>query len=148
MKLARRGPARIRRAFTLVELMIVLTVMAVMMSFAAPTFHKTIIQANADAAASTLRSIWTAQRLYWIENRTYSSDLATLEQAGLVDPTVLSTVNGYTFAVTAASTEGFTISATLTGSAKWSGSLFASEAGNVTGVIQAVGERDIVPGDL
>ena len=52
MRLITQVAVRTRRAFTLVELMIVLTVMAVMMSFAAPTFHKTIVQANADAAAS------------------------------------------------------------------------------------------------
>ncbi|MGC8639345.1 MAG: hypothetical protein ACP5XB_05635 [Isosphaeraceae bacterium] len=30
-------------------------------------------------AATNLRAIWTAQRLYWLANKTYTTDLSTLQ---------------------------------------------------------------------
>lgn len=143
-----RNNRQSRPAFTLVELMIVLTIMTVMMSFAAPSFHRTIHQTNIDAAAVTLRTVWTAQRLYWLENRVYSTDLATLDSEGLVDPNVLVPLNGYTFYINSADADGFNATATLTGSGKWTGQLTITEAGTVSGAIQASGEADITPGVL
>lgn len=128
--------------------MIVLTVMTVMMSFAAPSFHRTIHQTNIDAAAATLRTVWTAQRLYWLENRVYSTDLTTLESEGLIDPNVLASLNGYTFSINSATADAFNATATLTGSGKWTGQLTITEDGAVSGAISAFGEADITPGVL
>ncbi|MDA1016265.1 MAG: prepilin-type N-terminal cleavage/methylation domain-containing protein [Planctomycetota bacterium] len=139
---------RNRDAFTLVELMIVLTIMIVMLSFSMPSFHRTVQQTRTDSAAATLRTIWTAERIYWLNNRTYSATLTELDALDLIDPNTLAPLNGFVFAITNSSATTFTATATPTGTSKWSGQLTLNEQGVIGGSIQAAGETDILPGLL
>ena len=63
------------RGYTLVEMMIVLVVMGVMISFGIPQFSRALEQSRADVAGANLRAIWTAERIYWLDNRTYTTNL-------------------------------------------------------------------------
>ncbi len=88
-----------KSAFTLVELMIVLTVVAIMAAMSMPTFQHAIEQSRGDVAAANLRAIWAAERLYWLENHQYTGNLEDLRSLqngepsdsylhlGLLDPT-------------------------------------------------------------
>ena len=58
---------RTRRGYTLLELMIVVTIMGVLIAMPAPMFGRAIEQPKLDVAASNLRSIWAAERFYYLE---------------------------------------------------------------------------------
>ena len=112
------------------------------------SFTRTIEQSHADIAGANLRAIWSAERLYWLEYRTYADNLATLVSAGLLDPSIAAASGRYTYAIDAADSSTFTASASRVGSARWSGQFTIDEEGTVTGVVQALGEPDIAPGFL
>ena len=145
-RIAHPGPAPSCGGFSLIEVLVVLTVMGVLISLAAPSFQRSLEQSRADIAAANLRAIWSAERVHWLEYRTYTNDLATLESLGLVDPAIVSSTTFYGYAVTSASSYSLTATATRTGSIRWSGSFTIDETGIVTGAVQAPGAADIVPG--
>ncbi|MDG3007706.1 type II secretion system protein [Paludisphaera mucosa] len=103
MRPARRSsPRLLLRGFTLLEVVIVLTIMIVMLAFAIQglSLFRAIEQSKLDVAASNLRAIWGAQRFYYLEYGRYG----TLDQlapdpddpsaadsehhADLIDPTI------------------------------------------------------------
>ena len=135
-----------RLAFSLMEVMIVMTIMGVLIAMAAPTFQLALEQSRADVAGANLRAIWSAQRLYWLDNHAYSADLSELSSLGLVDPAVVSSSTYYSYTVAAADATTFTASATRTGSSRWVGTLNIDQTGACTGTIDAVGETSVEPG--
>ena len=102
------------------EMMLVLTIMGVVLAMSAPTFNRSIEQSHADIAGANLGAIWTAERLYWLENQTYTNDLAELESLGLLDPTIAAAATRYVYAIPLADATTFTATATRTGSGRWS----------------------------
>jgi len=137
-----------RRGFSLVELMLVLTVMCIVVSMAAPSFRRSVEQSQADIAGANLRAIWTAQRIYWLEYRTYTDDLSVLESLDLLDPTIVSATDRYVYTIPSADDSTFIASATRSGSVRWAGQLTIDQDGEISGVIQATGLPDIDPGFL
>jgi prepilin-type N-terminal cleavage/methylation domain-containing protein len=135
-----------RRGVSLMEVMLVAVIIGILISMSAPSFHRGIEQSWADIAGANLRAIWSAQRLYWLENRTYTGDLSELESLGLLDPTIVSGTSRYVYAISAADGTGFRATATRIGSLRWTGQLAIDESGILSGAIQAVGEPSIVPG--
>jgi prepilin-type N-terminal cleavage/methylation domain-containing protein len=145
----RRQPARqthLPDGFSLLEVMIVLTIMGVLISMAAPSFQRALEQSRADVAGANLRAIWSAERLYWLENHSFTDDLNQLESLGLLDPTVVSATTVYVYAVTTADSNSFTATATRTGSERWSGDFSVDQTGAFSGAIEATGEVSIQPG--
>lgn len=132
--------------FSLVEVIVVLTVLSILVSMAAPSFRRSVEQARADVAGANLRAVWSAQRLYWLENRTYTANFSELESLGLIDPTIASATTIYVYAIASADSDSFSATATRTGSTLWSGQLSIDQTGVGSGVIQAAGYPDIVPG--
>lgn len=134
------------RGFTLIELMVVLVIIGVMAAMSMPSFHRAIEQSRADIAAANLRTIWAAERIYWLENHTYTPTVATalqdLQNMGLVESEVVSGAGGYTYAVTAAGTTTFTATATRTST---SDVLSIDATGTVSGSISVTG-GSITPG--
>ena len=135
-----------RRGWSLVEVMVVVTVMSVLISMSVPSFQRSLEQSRADIAGANLRAVWSAERLYWLENRTYTNDLTELQSLGVLDPSIASATNWYVFAIGAADAASFTATATRTGSSVRTGQFSIDETGTVSGVVQASGEPDIVPG--
>ena len=105
----KRG-ARVRAAYTLVEVTVVFVIMGVLIGLALPRFSRSLESARADVAGANLRAIWTAERIYWLDNRTYTSDLDLLCSLRLLDPSITSNTY-YNYLVTVAD------SATLTATA-------------------------------
>ena len=91
----RRSASSTRRAVTLMEVLTVITVMGILSVISVPKVRNTIEQSHADLAGANLKSIWTAQRYYWLENREYAPDLTTLQNDGLLDGTVVAGTSRY-----------------------------------------------------
>jgi prepilin-type N-terminal cleavage/methylation domain-containing protein len=136
--------AHARRGMSLVELAIVAVIIGILASMGIPSFHRALEQSRADLAAANLWSVWSAQRLYWLDHRTYAPDLATLESEGLLDHSV-SAQSFYVVDVAAADDNTFLTTATRVSNARWNGTLSIDQNGSVSGVLSAVGLPDIVP---
>src|SRR6266542_5014523 len=103
----------VRRAASLMEVVIVMTVLAVLIALSVPSCRRAVEQSRAEIAAANLRAVWSAQRLYWLEHRTYATSLADL--GPLLDPAIMS-ASAYVYAISAADGTTFTATATRTGS--------------------------------
>jgi prepilin-type N-terminal cleavage/methylation domain-containing protein len=142
---------RARRGFSLIELSVAMTIMGILISFAAPSFTRAVEQSKADVAGANLRAVWSAQRLYRLDNPLYAPDLPTLVTAGLLDGnfpfTSGSSTPPYAFAVGSPDGTGqtFTITATRSGGV-WAGSFSIDQTGAITGTLTCGSEVPISPG--
>ncbi|MBU4273153.1 MAG: prepilin-type N-terminal cleavage/methylation domain-containing protein [Planctomycetes bacterium] len=132
-------------AFTLVEVMVVLIVVAVLTAFCVPSFQRALEQSRADVAAANLRAIWSAERLYWLENHAYTADLSGLQDLGMIDPEIVLSTTGYVYSATTAA-DGFQATAERTGSTFRSGQLMIDETGAISGEVTAGDGTVISPG--
>ncbi len=146
--------AAARRGFTLTELMVVTTLIGVMAAMSVPSFQRTVEQSRADIAVANLRTIWAAERLFWLENHTYTLNLSPqtppsppgLVDLGLIDNEIVSSTVGYVYAVPTAGTATFT--ATATRKDKYGnqlGSFSIDQTGSVSGTV-SIGGTSITPG--
>jgi prepilin-type N-terminal cleavage/methylation domain-containing protein len=144
----RRPGGAAPRGHTLIEAIVVLAIMGVLATFGIPRFHLALEQSRANVAGAGLRSIWSAQRLYWLDNRTYASDLPTLQATNLIDPSLATTTAPYTYQMTTASDgSSFTATATRSGTTSWTGTFSIDSSGNLTGQVQS-GEGTIAATSL
>ena len=145
--MVRRMRKHLRRGFTLVELSVAVVIIGVLLSLAAPAFSRVREQTRLDAAAQYLRSIWAAERIYWLENRTFTNSLGTLNSMGLIDPRVAAGNDGcYDYVISTATSDSLTVSATRDGSA-WTGTLTIQQDGEVTGFVSS-GGKVLTPPDI
>jgi type IV pilus assembly protein PilE len=128
------------------EVMVVITMMAVILAMTAPSFQRAVEKAKADIAIANLRAIWAAERFYWLEYRTYASDLTQLTSLGLLDPEMTGGLSIYSYSAIASS-DGTSFSATATRNARsrWSGSFSIDQTGSITGMVTADDEPNITP---
>jgi len=135
------------RGYTLVEMMIVLVVVGVLTSFGVPQFTRALEQSRADVAGANLRAIWTAERIYWLDNRSYTSTLQDLVNLNLLDPSITSTSSTfYNYSVTAfdTATATFTVTAQRASNGSWSGSFTIAQDGSLGGALTCTGQTNIV----
>ena len=132
--------------FSLVEVMVVLTILGILIAIAVTRYTRAIEQSRAAIAAANLRAIWSAERLYWLEHRAYTADLPSLQALGLLDPAIVMTTSGYVYSLRAAAENTCTAAATRTGSNAWTGEFVIDETGAFSGSVSAPGEPNIVPG--
>jgi prepilin-type N-terminal cleavage/methylation domain-containing protein len=143
-----RGLRKLRRGVTLLEMSISITVMGILVALVVPSFSRVREQQNVDGGAQYLRSIWCAQRVYWLENRTFTDSLVDLKDMGLIDAKLLGTTGGFNYAISDADATEFTATATRAGSGTWSGSLAITHDGEVTGFISDGGGTVLTPPDF
>jgi prepilin-type N-terminal cleavage/methylation domain-containing protein len=140
------------RGFTLVELVIALTIMAILVTMSLPRFGRAIEQSRADFAVANLRAIWAAERLYWLENHAYTDKLTQetpkgLYELGLLDPAVLSTTGDYIYTITtSAGGVAFQATATRKAGAAWAGAFTIDQDGATDGAITSGVETPITSG--
>jgi prepilin-type N-terminal cleavage/methylation domain-containing protein len=138
-----RRPLR-RCGFSLIEVVITMTILAVLVSFTAPSMMRTMEQSHADLAGAGLRMVNTAQRFYWLENRSYAATLQTLVDEGLVDQDLTLISRRYEFSIASASATAFQAQARrrlfddvgtpiYTGS--WQGIFTIDETGVIAGTV-------------
>ena len=148
MKPLRVNP-RCRLGVTLMELSIAIIIAGVLVAFVVPSFSRVTEQTHVDAAAQYLRSIWSAQRVYWLENRTFASTLGDLSALGLIDNKIGGGNDGYfTYSITAAAADTFNVTAVRAGSGVWSGTLTITQDGEVTGFVSKGGANVLTPPDI
>ena len=140
------GKAKNPAGFSLVEVMVVLTVIGILVAMALPSYERALEQSRANIATANLRAIWSAERFYWLENRAYTADLTILQTSGLLDPQVVLATSGYVYSVPAADSNTMTANATRTGSARWSGAYQIDETGLISGSVEAAGQTPMTPG--
>jgi type IV pilus assembly protein PilA len=76
---------RSQKGFSLIELLIVVAIILIIAAIAIPNFLKSKMAANEATAASTIRSIMTAQTQYKIDFGLYADTLDKLHAAKLID---------------------------------------------------------------
>ncbi len=143
-------PARIRKwGYSLIEMIVTIMVVGVLISMGIPRFQQSLEQARANVAGANLQAIWSAERLYWLDNRVYAIDvntsLDTLLAANptfpLIDIALTTTTESYTYKVTSPDTGiTFTATATRTGSSEWSGAWTIDQNGQTGGSILQAGQ--------
>jgi prepilin-type N-terminal cleavage/methylation domain-containing protein len=136
------------RGFTLAEICITVMIIAILSAMAAPVYVRSIEQGQLDMAAGTLKNICSAQRVYWLSNKTFADDLGTLKTLDLLDtsiPTVASGTSKYTYAITLADDTVFEASATRVNSTSWSGGIAITESGGISGNITSVSGGTLNP---
>ena len=77
-----------RAGFTLIELLIVVVIIGILAAIAIPKFGATRERANEAALKSDLRNLLTAQETYFGDFSTFGTDLASLTNAALWNPSV------------------------------------------------------------
>ena len=123
-----------RRGVTLLELSVTVILIGILVTLIVPSFSRVSEQSRVDAATQYLRSLWSAQRVYWLENRTFADDMSLLDALGLIDPKVATGNDGsFDYTISAATASTFTATATRNGSGVWNGTLTITEDGEVTG---------------
>ena len=102
-----------QQGFSLIELLIVVTIIGILAAVAVPNLLKSRSAANEASAIASVRTIVTAQITYsaTVGNGSYAADLSALESAGLIDAALAGgSKDGYTF-VTAGAGDTFTVNA-------------------------------------
>ncbi len=124
---------------------VVLIIMGIFITLAMPRFSRSLESARADVAGANLRAIWTAERIYWLDNRTYTTSLDVLVSLNLLDPSIPSNTS-YTYLVTAADVATFTATAQRAPNVSWSGTVTITQDGGLTGTLTCPGQANIVVG--
>lgn len=149
---------RARPAFSLIEIVVTMTILAIVVTFTAPRVLQTLEQSHADLAGANLRMVNTAQRFYWLQHRTYASDLQTLTDDGLLDLSFNTAAPRYEFQIVSADADGFQAVArrrvfddlgqpAYDGS--WQGSFTIDQTGTISGTVDSTGltkTRRLTPG--
>jgi type II secretory pathway pseudopilin PulG len=135
-----RGRRRRRSgAFTLVELCIAMVIICLMVTLAVPTFRLAVEQARADVASANLKTLWSAQRIYWLENRRFTSTLADLSALDLLDASIANSASNpkavYIYRISSASDSTFTAGALRNAGGVWAGEIQVDQDANITGTV-------------
>jgi len=135
--------------FTLTEILIALTIICILFTMAAPIYSEAAEQAKLDSAVRNLSIIWSAQRVYWLNNKTYCSDLMTLESLDLLGNKEITlqdtSKSAYLYTIVQADAETFTATATRNESNHWSGVVQITESGSITGGIDGTDSETLLP---
>jgi type IV pilus assembly protein PilE len=67
-----------QRGVTLLELMIVVTIVAIISAFAYPSYTQYVVNTKRTAATSTLMQIADRQQQFFMDNKSYTADLTAL----------------------------------------------------------------------
>lgn len=128
-----------RRAFTIVEALVAVTILAVLLTLAVPRMRQASEQMRLDAAALRLKSIWSAQRVHWLEHGSFAISVEALMNEGLLDNLIGAGNDGsWNFAIGSMSEGNFVATATRE-SGGWDGTIEIDETGELTGGLKSPG---------
>ncbi len=96
--------------FTLIEILIAVIIVAILASIAIPIYVRNIEKSKTGEAVTTLNLIRMAEKDYFLDNRTYTTGLSSLN---IDNPNDLSSASRYfTYTIPTADANGFTAMAT------------------------------------
>lgn len=126
-------------AFTLMETCIALVIISLMVVMAAPIYHRAMEQARVSTAAGNLKTIWSAQRVYWLEYRTFTQEMDTLQSMDLLNPDIVNSQTEpdvpFVYQITSADENSFTAVAIRNASGVWAGQISIDQTGQIEGQI-------------
>jgi type IV pilus assembly protein PilE len=98
------------RGITLIELMVTMAIVAILATFAIPSYRQYILRSQRTDAMTALSRIQAAQEKYFLQYNQYTTDLTGLPPAGLALPAISD--NGfYDIDMPGASAVAFTVRA-------------------------------------
>ena len=129
----------VRCGYTMIEVIVAVVIIGILVGIAAPIYTKAIEQARLDSAAGNLKAIWSAQRAYWLKNRTFASSLVLLEDENLVNASLARSQSDpnavYVYDIDSADADSFVASALRSNSGVWSGQVQIDETGELSGQV-------------
>jgi Tfp pilus assembly protein PilE len=127
------------RGISFPEVIAVAAVLGVLATLGVPQYHRAVEQGRLNTAAQHLRSIWSAQRIFWLEHRSFADSLSDLNGLGLLAPEIADGEDGvYTYVVESAGASTFRITATRQATVRWNGALEIDESGIVSGALTGI----------
>lgn len=138
-----------RGGYTLLEVLIAVVIIGILVSISAPIYSKAIEQAKLDSAAGNLKTVWSAQRAYWLKYQEFADSLAKLQDEDLISASLTQTQGVmYVYSVASADKNFFIASAARSNSSTWSGEIQIDELGQLTGSINKEDGTTLLPQTL
>ncbi len=138
--------AKTSAGFTLLELLITVTIIGVFASYGVPRFAKVSEQSKVDMACTNMESIWTAQRLYKAKTGDFTDKITDLND--FLDDSFIFTINSeasnFSYSMSTPTTTTFEIYAERQNGHSWTGTIMLNSTGTFTGSVSA-GERIVFP---
>jgi len=139
---------RDRAGYTLIEMLVVCTILGILISYGVPQFQKSFELSRIDMATAHLESVWTAERIYKAQNGAFANSISLLQNyldASFATSSCTSSSCSsssscdFCFSIASASDTAFTANATrnTAKTKRWGGTIDITESGTVSGYIQA-----------
>ena len=109
--------SRAQRGVTLIELMMVVTILAILAGIAVPSYRKYLLRSQRSEAKIALLQLQTAEEKYYLQNNSYTDNVKDASPAGLGLPG-LSETSKYDITVEVGPDENGTEAQTFVASAK------------------------------
>lgn len=108
-------PKRRNRGFTLIELMVAVVIVSILAAIAYPSYKTYVLKGHRASAQAFLMDAAQRQQQYFLDNRSFAPDVATLFGTATAIPSEVSPYYQITVATTAGPPPTFLITATPQG---------------------------------
>ena len=90
---------RLRSGFSLIELLIVMTIMVLILAAAVPYYHEAVMRSHEMAAMQAVRALQAAEAQYYSQNGKYAASLSELTPRWIAGDLAAGEKGGYRFRV-------------------------------------------------